>query len=213
MSRILVAVPTYENIYPDTFKSIYDLDKGDNEVEFDFFRGYDVANARNNIANSTLDRGFEYVLMVDNDEVVPSDALINLLETERSYPLGHTMAVGYCLSRPVNQANKSGRTTAFKFGGRDYVANDAYTAKELQDFAKNGTVKIQIRGSGLGCALVHRDVFEKMSYPYFKWLLYNNRSQLSEDLYFCEKFKEINVPIFVDTRVACGHMMRHVDFV
>lgn len=27
MVRILIAVPTYENIMPDTFKSIYDLDK------------------------------------------------------------------------------------------------------------------------------------------------------------------------------------------
>ena len=25
--KILIAVPTYENIYPDTFKSIYDLDE------------------------------------------------------------------------------------------------------------------------------------------------------------------------------------------
>ena len=35
---ILIAVPTFENIYPDTFKSIYDLDKGDNNVSFEFVR-------------------------------------------------------------------------------------------------------------------------------------------------------------------------------
>ena len=28
--RILVAVPTYETIYPDTFKSIYGLDSAGN---------------------------------------------------------------------------------------------------------------------------------------------------------------------------------------
>ena len=211
MSKILIAVPTYENIYPDTFKSIYQIDGGDNELDFDFFRGYDVANARNQIGQATVDRGYDYVLMVDNDEVLPKDALLNLLADEESEPGKKGMTVGYCLSRPRNSTNTSGRTTAFKFGGKNYVAEDAYTVDELQKLASDGRTKVQIRGSGLGCALVHRSVFERMQFPWFKWLVYNNKSQLSEDLYFCEKFKEIAVPIFVDPRVKCGHMMRHIE--
>jgi len=210
--KILIAVPTYENIYPDTFKSIYQLDKDGHDVDFDFVRGYDVANARNKIGKLTLDGGYNYVLMVDNDEVLPQDALINLLETEQSYVPSGTMVVGFCLSRPVNAANRSGRTTAFKFGGRDYVADDAYTAEELKTMREANVTRVQIRGSGLGCALVHRSVFERMSYPYFKWVTYSSGAQLSEDLWFCEAFKGINAPIFVDTRVGCGHMMRHVDY-
>lgn len=209
--KILIAVPTYENIYPDTFKSIYQLDGGEHDLEFDFFRGYDVANARNKIGQATIDREFDYVLMVDNDQVLPKDALLNLLEDQEN-DIDFGMTVGYALSRPIGSANMSGRTTAFKFGGNDYLFEDAYTDKELKTFCKKGTNIIQIRGSGLGCALIHRSVFEKMSYPWFKWVLYDNKSQLSEDLYFCEKFKEISVPIFVDTRVGCGHMMRHIDY-
>ena len=212
MSRILIAVPTYENIYPDTFKAIYQLDKGDNEVDFDFFRGYDVANARNKIALATIERGYDYVLMVDNDEVPPHDALLNLLETEQSY-FGRCMAVGYCLSRPRSTANKSGKTTAFKFGGKSYTAEDAYTGTELKALCADGVTRVQIRGTGLGCALIHRSVFERMKYPYFKWVLYDNKEQLSEDLFFCGKFREIQMPIFVDTRVACGHLMRHIDYI
>lgn len=211
--RILIAVPTYENIYPDTFKSIYELDKGGNEVDFDFIRGYDVANARNKIAQTMLDKGYDYVLTVDNDEIVPKDALTNLLESEQSYPLGHCMVVGYCLSRPTNMANTNRRTTAFKFGGKDYVTEDAYKAEELMQLREDGITKVQIRGSGLGCALIHREIFERMQYPYFKWVEYNNRAQLSEDLYFCEQFRSIVTPIYVDTRVSCGHMMRYFDYV
>ena len=170
MSRILIAVPTYENIYPDTFKSIYELEKGDNEVDFDFFRGYDVANA-------------------------------------------HNMVLGYCLSRPRNSTNTSGRTTVFKFGRKDYVAEDVYTGNELKKLCESGVKKLQVRGGGLAPALIHRSVFEKMEYPYFKWTDYKSRAQLSEDLYFCEKFKSIKIPIFVDTRVACGHLMRHIDYI
>lgn len=210
--RILIAVPTYENIYPDTFKSIYQLDSAGHELDFDFFRGYDVANARIKIGQATLERGYDYCLMVDNDEVIPKDALVNLLESEQSYLLGHCMVVGFCLSRPTGAANSSGRTTAFKFGGKDYVVEDAYTANELKDLRDQGTTKVQIRGSGLGCALIHRSAFEKMFFPWFKWIVYENKSQLSEDLYFCEQFPTIKQPIFVDTRVVCGHMMRHIDY-
>ena len=210
--KILIAVPTYENIYPDTFRAIYQLNDGGNELHFEFFRGYDVANARNQIGKATLDGGYDYCLMVDNDEVLPQDALVNLLQSEESYSMGHAVVVGYCLSRPTGAANSSGRTTAFKFGGRDYVVNDAYTANELKEFRDNGITKIQIRGSGLGHALIHRSVFEKMTYPYFKWIVYSEKSQLSEDLYFCEQLPSIKQPIFVDTRVACGHLMRHIDY-
>lgn len=211
--KILIAVPTYENIYPDTFKSIYDLDKGGNEVDFQFFRGYDVANARNQIGQATLDNGYDYCLMIDNDEVVPKDALINLLETEQGFKLGRSMAVGYSLTRPTNACNKDGRTSAFKWAGKDYRREDAYTADELKKLREDGINKIQIRGSGLACALIHRSVFEKIKYPWFKWITYDNKTQLSEDLYFCEQFNSVTKPIFVDTRVSCGHMMRHIDFI
>ena len=152
--------------------------------------------------------GYDYVLMVDNDETLPSDALVNLLETERSE---NSMVVGYCKSRPKNKANTTGRTTAFRFSGHNYKYEDAYTIEELKAFRDRGVIKLQIRGSGLGCALIHRSVFERMTFPYFKWVQYDNKAQLSEDLYFCEKFNEIGVPIFVDTRVRCGHMMRFID--
>ena len=209
--KILIAVPTYESIYPDTFKSIYQLDKGGNEVDFDFVRGYDVANARNNIAKLTLDGGYDYCLMVDNDEVLPKDTLVNLLETEQRYPIRRTMAVGYCLSRPKNATNTTDRTTAFKYGGKDYVREDAYTGTELRELRNKGVTSVQIRGTGLGCALIHRTVFEDIKFPWFKWVVYDNGAQLSEDLFFCERFMFIQAPIYVDTRVSCGHIMRHLQ--
>ena len=81
--RILIAIPTFENIYPDTFRSVYGLNTGEHEMLFDFVRGYDCATARNNIAQMSLDEKADYVLMVDNDVVLPEDALINLLDSPK----------------------------------------------------------------------------------------------------------------------------------
>ena len=69
--KILIAVPKFENIYPDTFKSIYDLDVSGHETSFEFVRGYDCATARNKIAQLALNREVDYVLSVDNDTVIP----------------------------------------------------------------------------------------------------------------------------------------------
>ena len=104
--------------------------------------------------------------------------------------------------------NSTGRTTAFKFNGQHYIKEDAYTGEELKAFREKGISRIKIRGSGLGCALIHRSVFEKMKYPYFKWTEYEKGTQLSEDLYFSER-----VEMYLDTRVTCGHMMRHLAFI
>ena len=210
--RILIAVPTYENILPDTMKSIYDLDKGGHDVTFDFIRGYDATRARNEIARRTLGEKYDYALMVDSDEILPKDALINLLETERSEPAG-CMAVGYCLARPKGGSNTSGRTTAFRFGGRHYQKEDAITADEMRKLRDEGVTKVSIRGTGLGCALINRSVFRRMEFPYFAWKEKENGRHLSEDLYFSEKFREIDAPIYVDPRVACGHWMRHIEYI
>ena len=86
--KILIAVPTFENIYPDTFKSIYDLDVSGHDVSFEYVRGYDCATARNRIAQTALDRKTDYVLMVDNDVVLPEDALINLADDLKEVCLG-----------------------------------------------------------------------------------------------------------------------------
>ena len=80
MAKILIAVPTFETIYPDTYKGIWDVDKDGHQVFFDSVRGYDVATARNRIAQKSLDLGVDFVLMVDNDVVLPENALKLLLE-------------------------------------------------------------------------------------------------------------------------------------
>ena len=87
--RILIAVPTFETIYADTYKSIWDLDKCGHEVLFESVRGYDVATARNKIAQKAIDLEADYLLTVDNDVSLPKDALKLLLEDAKDVCLGY----------------------------------------------------------------------------------------------------------------------------
>ena len=201
--KILLAVPTFENIYPDTFKSLWELERGGHELIFEFIRGYDIATARNKIAQRAIELKTDYVLMVDNDIVVPKDALKNLMQNNRD------VCMGYYLRRSYAQ-KKDGMTCVFQM--REGGFKIAYDAQQLKEIRLNGQQQMQVRGNGFGCALIKTSVFERLQFPYFDWVNYENKNLTSEDLYFCRKCGEANIPIYVDLRVQCGHMMRYVQW-
>ena len=211
--NILIAVPTFETIYPDTFKSIYDLDTGPHGHAFDFVRGYDCATARNAIAQKAMSGGAEYVLMVDNDVLLPKDALLNLLDDPKD------VCLGYYAHRHADNVYRGSTCVCKQFmpsGEKyfNYPLESEYTAAELMELQEKGEYKVQIHGGGMGCALIRTDVFRKLEYPWYDWVNYDDdsRGMLSEDLYFCERCKQAGIPVYTDTRVGCGHMLRHAQW-
>lgn len=211
--RILIAVPTFETIYPDTFKSIWDLDRCGHEVLFEFVRGYDCATARNRIAQKAIDLNTDYVLMVDNDVVLPHDALANLADDLKD------VCLGYYAHRDADNIYR-GRTCVCKLYQPDgnkyfnYPLESEYSDEELGQMKDSGQFKIQIHGGGMGCAFIKTDIFRKIQYPWYDWVNYkgDNRGMLSEDLYFCEQCRHNNIPIYTDSRVGCGHMLRRIQW-
>lgn len=210
--RVLIAIPTFENISPDTFKSVYDMDKGGHECMFEFVRGHDCAAARNKIADKALGLEAEWLFMVDGDVTVPQDALLNLLSHDVD------CVSGYYLRRREDNL-PSGLTCAHKLldaNGREhfnYTLENSYAADELAEMRGRGECLVEAHGFGMGCVLVRADVFNRVRYPWFKWVNYENekRTVLTEDYYFCEELRKAGIKRYVDTRVACGHMFRRIE--
>lgn len=214
MSKVLIAVPTFENITPDTFKAIYNMDKGEHECIFDFVRGYDCATARNNIAKLSLAIGADYVMMVDNDVTPPWDALINLISHDVD------VCSGFYMHRDSSTNAVTERTCICKRQKPDgsyyfgYPLESEYTAAELREKREAGEYLIEIHGGGMGCILIRTSVFDRVPYPWFDWVDYGQGiGMLSEDLFFCESCRNEEIPIYADTRVACGHMLRRIEYV
>lgn len=211
MSKVLIAVPTFENITPDTFKAIYNMDKGEYDCVFDFVRGYDCATARNNIAKLALEIGADYVTMVDNDVTPPHDALLNMLSHDVD------VCSGFYMHRNSSTNAVSERTSICKPEKPDggyyfgYPTESQWTIAELREKREAGEYLLQIHGGGMGCILIRTSVFDRVPYPWFKWLDYGNGEMLSEDLFFCESCRNEGIPIYADTRVACGHMLRRIE--
>ena len=77
---------------------------------------------------------------------------------------------------------RTDETVIFDFG-KDFNNKNMIYGKILME-ANN---PFDIKGGGLGIALVYVNVFRKMPYPYFKYVIYDNDTILSEDLYFCRE--------------------------
>ena len=192
--KILIAVPTFETITPETFKSIYDLDTAGHVVSFDFVKGYDCAKARNAIAAKAMQGGFDYLFMIDSDIIVPPDSINHFLE----------IPVDICFGVYPHKNTNNGKAEIFKLGTDNFELRFSY--KELT------VPRIKIKGAGFGCAFIRVDVLKEMRYPYFKYAIHNSGSFLGEDLYFCDEAAKLGMDIWADTRVRCGHLARYFQY-
>ena len=191
--KILIAVPTFETIQPEVFKAIYNL-HSEHELHFDFIRGYDCAVARNEIAKQVQIGGYDYVLMIDSDTVVPADALDLMLDPP----------VDICLGVCPRKNTKDGKSAIIKFGSPSYHDNFYYN--ELPEG------RTLVKGGGFACALVMANVFTKMDAPWFQYVTNEDGSTLSEDYYFCMNARAFGIEIWMDPRVRCGHLARYYQF-
>lgn len=198
----MIGIPCARYVEPETQESVYNMDVGGNDTTLRVISGYDVDDARMKIAELAREGRFDYVLMVDSDVVVPEDALVNLLSH------GVDFAMGFYARRDKHD----GTTCAFKTGRANYDRH--YNASEFRDMRESGEFLHEVKGGGLGCALIKTTVFDRTRFPWFRWVVYpDGHGKLSEDLFFSEECHNSGIPVYVDTRVACKHMFRHFESV
>lgn len=213
--RILIEVPTYDGrIGRCTSESLWRLDRCGHEVDYHARQGYGCAMARNRIAADALNANYDRVLMVDNDIELPQDALRNLLEHD--VPL----VMGWYLNR---YSRGEGRCTTLYKDGDGW---QMYEATELRALSDRGETLVRVKGGGLGCALIHPDLFRMLPFPWFEWTdearselrvqsVYECRDAFSsggEDINFCNLATNHGFALYADPRVSCGHEFRTVQY-
>lgn len=198
----MIAVPCYENIFPDTMKCI--LQTGwhyeDIDMDFDFARGYTVDRARSECVKKARESKATHLLMIDNDMVFPPEYLGYLMEHDLD------VVMGYYRHRPSDPEDKVERTNLCKLGQRNYI--EQITPAEMKEARDEGYDLVQVKGGGLGFTLVNMEVFDRIKRPYFLFVNYWTGEALSEDLYFCEQCAQAGIDIYADTRCYCGHIFR-----
>ena len=205
MARVLVAFPTREGrIHARTAASLCNLDWGGDEVDYEPVIGCYVDEARRKMADMAIAGGYDYLMMVDSDMILPPDALSHLREDDVNVAFGWY----------VRGQSDEGLTNAVKPGTQGF--NGGYYAREIALMAKDHaegrstTPLLEVKGNGMGCALIRVDLFGRMKRPWFKFIEHNGGPGLGEDYYFCQRCSEIGVRLYVDVRVGCGHIHERV---
>ena len=149
-----------------------------------------IDRMRNMTVKTALECEADYVLFIDDDVLVPIDALAKLIACEAECAAGKAVIRGYPFDWMV--FSKLGDESKGEPAGLN-----AY--KELPD----GGI-LEIGAVGFCCTLLKVDLFRPMKPPYFvtgvSW---------TEDIYFFLKAKQASpaARFVVDCSVDCGHIL------
>ncbi len=154
------------------------------------------------IMAEAIDHRFDYLFFVDDDIVLPPDALSRLIETADADPA--TAVVGglyYSRDsvRPIVVADWHGDNTST-------AHVPAFTS----------TSAVVVDGVGFGCALLRVDAARPLEPPYFPVHIYIERRarrvrQCDEDYRYCERVRRAGGRVRLDARVRCAHYDRASD--
>ena len=155
--------------------------------------GLSWAEARNEVVRQARKENFEYLLFIDDDVFLPEDAVKKMFSHQKDIING-IYWVKTDIDNPV----------IFKeFGAGPYIN---FPMDEV----------FEIAGSGLGCALIKMDVFDKFDeagiYPYFKenWVMTTDSGQnmkcpIGEDHYFFYHAGKVGYKVWADSSILCDH--------
>lgn len=190
--EILLCIVHPGNVFTKTFFSIYHLDKPE-KFELAEVEGTNVAMQRNIAVKGFLKTNFTHLFFVDSDMILPKDALMKLISTDKD------MATGLYFQKKEPFFPVIGKKSGDKL-------------EWLIDYQQNSIIEVEY--CGMGCCLIKRDLLEAIlpkievidDIPQF----FRYSKNFTEDIYFCDLVRKNGFKIFCDTSVKCGHIRQNV---
>lgn len=147
---------------------------------------------RNALRQKALDEGYDYFFNVDQDIILPRNAIEILISHNKKIITG-------LYFNPIKRGEelKMSPTMWVQFSG------DKTRMVPIRDDVAMGNHFLEIMSCGSGCLLIHRSVLEKIKFRY------NLQEGIGvDDVFFCKDAREAGFKIYADTAVKCQHMIR-----
>ena len=195
MMKLLIAVPTLENVPVDFMESLMDLACHLKDEGIDFKlkieAGTLVYFARESLARYAIANRFTHVLWLDSDMVFPPETLTYLYkEMEET---GADFISGLYFRRCPPFSPVAFDTLEIKDGKASWTD---YTG-ELSGLHEVG-------GVGFGCALMKTDMLLEMAATYGDF--FGPILNVGEDLAFCWRARQLGYKILLDCNLKLGHV-------
>lgn len=166
---------------------------------FKFFTGntgrMGVNYAREAMATAAVEQGMDFVLMMDDDQIVPKNLFERLHKTMESEKADIVSAMVTQRFHPFNPV----MWKQSWFDGNKSISNEF-----IEDYEPGAIVEAD--AVGFGVVLIRVSMLKKIKLPRF----FSN-TYLGEDIFFCMKAKgQAGAKIVMDTSVKTGHL-RHPE--
>lgn len=167
-----------------------------------------VHTARNILAQGFLNTDCEWAFWMDSDMILEPRTIPLMMKWAKK--LNAKMLTGIYYQRMGEHRPILWRKeTKSKDGKYKRTTKDRYSCHLV--FPKQiGGEPFRVDVAGFGCILMHRDVFDKLEKPYFRFDFYEDEEgrqlEASEDFYFFTKAREAGLELWAVPELKCGHL-------
>jgi hypothetical protein len=173
-----------------------------------FAVGDEVGHAYNRMIKRILDdpelSKWRYILTLEDDNVVPADAHVRLLESIEMEPKWDAVSGIYFTKGEVNMPMAYGSPDDFERTG---VVD--FRPRDIRECLAAGKV-MPVNGIAMGCTLWRTELFRQIEPPWFVTVADVVEGKgvqgFTQDLYMCKRAREAGKRFAVDMRVRVGHL-------
>lgn len=211
IKRIAMSIPSEGHTLPEAYDNHLVLafhlgalqEKWKNEnrpIQYEFY-WYTVgrlltAMAREKLVQEALKTNMDYIIMYDDDMLLPIDMVERMIEDVENNPQIDVLA-------PLAHMRNAPHYAVI------YTTTEGYDDKAHAPYFVNNFVKnypkdtlTECDAVGFGAVMINMNTVRKMTPPYFF-----STTGTGEDIYFCIKAKQdAGARIFMDTRIKLGHL-------
>ena len=201
MKHIQISIPVMGSVNTDFFASFVNM-QWTQKCHVMIVKDTVIYNARNTMAITALERGYDYVLWLDSDMTFEPDLLERLYQTATEKDLD--VLGGLYFKRTVPTIPTILKTLEWRINEKREVENklDFYT-----DYPKD--TLFEVAGLATGCMLTKADVYRKVIEKYgvgpFQPLI-----SLGEDYSFCWRLQQLGIRMWCDSRIKLGHSGNYI---
>jgi len=190
--KILIGTPHRTNPKENPFdRNVTDFSKVQMPAAMDVIidqpYGLSVSDARNYIVNKAIKEEYDYIFFVDDDVLIPRNALVQLIHHK-------TDIVGGFYYRKY-----------FPLESVGMIEDEENCPIPIEDF-KIGDVIHNTLVLPSGITLFKTDVFKKMEPIWYRTCTVNDKPTITEDTFICQRIRDLGFDIITDTGIQGIHI-------
>jgi len=147
---------------------------------------------------------WKYIMTIEDDNLVPPDAHVKLLESIEFGPKFDAVSGLYWTKGDINMPMAYGNPEDYnRTGVLEFKPRDVREAVKKQQL-------VEVNGIAMGCGLWRTEMFRQLEPPWFvscsEVIEGKGPTSFTQDLWFCKNARAVGKRFAVDCRVRVGHM-------